>query len=423
LKKYIPNNKAKHFRQYDKSSWFFRKCAGERDCQPVICVAPSSTDKIIVVRGVDYVNAAIQTAIVEAWPPGIQRELSSFCDGEKLYEFKLQGKPWYSVGKESVLCRRLLMHIIGKMAAVNWRLLSGTNLKGGSESLFFIYDNSLAGMDCGTTNIAMVSLNRHDRLMLTNFDTNIHNVVRRSILRFFQTNDPEVQDYHGAHEFKLKGTPFHCSGEGATSTRQLICEILSALLNEGWALKSTLNVSRKPFEKSVFIFERCESVNVKFACLALSDVNHIRLLNFPVEVMTNLAKIITNGYMPGVKREFACDDDISLKGTPWSSNSLFNLHARSMLTLILKEAEKHGWYLAASADVSTQYNNDEDSLSDYPLDVDSWFFCDQRTRAPLMIAPSEQSPPSYSEHHPPSYSDAMASNLENLGAVGGEERD
>ena len=49
----------------------------------------------------------------------------------------------------------------------------------------------------------------------------------------------------------------------------------------GWSMKATFDISRKPNDKSVFLFERCESAKLKFACLALSDTDTIRLLNFP----------------------------------------------------------------------------------------------------------------------------------------------
>ena len=52
-------------RYYDQSSWFFRKAVAERSRQPVLCVAPGGYDKLIVVRGVDYVLAEIKSVISE----------------------------------------------------------------------------------------------------------------------------------------------------------------------------------------------------------------------------------------------------------------------------------------------------------------------------------------------------------------------
>ncbi len=47
-------------------------------------------------------------------------------------------------------------------------------------------------------------------------------MIKFIINRFHQTKDPEERDYFGAHEFKLKGYPFACSGEEAIAARQLV---------------------------------------------------------------------------------------------------------------------------------------------------------------------------------------------------------
>ena len=52
-------------------------------------------------------------------------------------------------------------------------------------------------------------------------------------------------------------------------------------------MRATFDISRKPNDKSVFLFERCESAKLKFACLALSDTDTLRLLNFPTQGRTD----------------------------------------------------------------------------------------------------------------------------------------
>ena len=50
---------------------------------------------------------------------------------------------------------------------LKWRLLAVTNLKGGTDSLFFIYDDDHAGgAGRGPEDLAMLSLNRSDRIRL-----------------------------------------------------------------------------------------------------------------------------------------------------------------------------------------------------------------------------------------------------------------
>ncbi len=237
-------------RAYDQSSWFFRKSVAERSRQPVLCIAPGGYDKLVIVRGVDYVIQAVKDAISESWPLGIQREKQEESENEKLYEFKLRGNPWYGEGDESTACRKLLLHVIGRLARLKWRLLTATNLKGGTDSMFFIYDDGeAAAMSGGPDSLAMLSFNRSDRIRLINFGRGVADLVRTIILRFYQTKEPDVRDYYGATEFKLKGYPFLASGSEAIQTRQLICRLLEALRDAGWAVKSTVDISRKPNDK------------------------------------------------------------------------------------------------------------------------------------------------------------------------------
>jgi hypothetical protein len=139
--------------------------------------------------------------------------------------------------------------------------------------------------------------------------------------RFYQTKEPEERDYYGAHEFKIKGYPFACSGSEAVATRQLICRILEALIENGWKCVTTIDISRKMTDKSVLIFRRCESARLKFACLALSDVDRLRIVNFPSQVSNYLRNLISQRYEPGIAEEVARDGqcyEINLEGVPWT---------------------------------------------------------------------------------------------------------
>ena len=362
-------------RAYDQSSWFFKKVDVERGRFPVMCVAPGGTDKLVLMRASDEVVRCVKQVINDTWTLGLQSEKREDVGKERLNEFKLRGNPWYGEGEESTMCRKLLLNLISALAAIKWRLLFATNLKGGTDSLFFIYDMNQAFVDPPA--LAMLSLNRNDRIRLLHFNRHIATVVKTVILRFYQTKAPDERDYYGALEYKLKGYPFASSGSEAIATRQLICRILEALRANGWRCKTTIDISRKMTDKSVLLFERCEPAELKFACLALSDVDRVRLINFPHQVCKKLRAGIEENYLPGFSSEQARDGqcyEIDLNGVPWTQNSSYNLHARSMLTMALKETSQYGWQLCASADVSAKYVHQENG-PDYPIDVHSWFFC------------------------------------------------
>ena len=64
-------------------------------------------------------------------------------------------------------------------------------------------------------------------------------------------------------------------------------------------------------------------------------------------------------YMPGVASEAARDasaiHEIVLQGPPWSQNSSYNLHARSMLLMMIKDLSTYGWKLVATSDATAKY--------------------------------------------------------------------
>ncbi len=361
-------------RDFDQSSWFFKRGQQDRPRQPVMCVAPGSSDKLHMVRGCDYLLATLKQSVQSTWEPGIQSERTEENCGEKVHDIKLRGTPWQSEGEESTMCRKLLLDIVSRLGAQHWRLLAATNLRGGTDALFFIYDSDHF---CNERELAMLSLNRHDRLRLINFDHDVALAVKNAILRFHQTKDPEERDYYGAWEFKVKGHPFASSGAEAVAARQLICRVLEAIRNCGWECLMSIDLSRKTSDKSVLLFRRCESAALRFACVAFSDVDRIRLLNFPPMAAKAATAVLAAAYAPGITSENNDDPsciDLTLGGTPWTQNSSFGLHARSMLLRLLAEtARLGGWRLASSADVSAKYMHQENG-PDYPVDVHSWFF-------------------------------------------------
>ena len=121
--------------------------------------------------------------------------------------------------------------------------------------MFFIQNN---WVDSFRPQLAMISLNRLDRIRLINFEPEMNQIVNKVITTFYQETPPPVRDYHGSTEFKLNGSPFCSSGHGSIRTRQLICGLLEALSSQGWQVKSNLDISRKVTDKSIFIVEKNE---------------------------------------------------------------------------------------------------------------------------------------------------------------------
>ncbi len=361
---------------WDHSAWFFAQSRQpERIKKRFLCVAPGGYDKLVVVQGDDYLISVLQGAITQAWEHGIWSEGSRNTKYGKVYEFKLYGNPWIEKGEQSAMCRRMLLNIIGCLGQLHWKLLASTNLKGGTDTMLFVHEDNYS---TSFQDVAMISLNRWDRIRLVNFSENVRPVVKQSIMTRYQQESPGEKLYHEAYEFKVQGCPFHCSGEEAVATRRLISQILADLSSTGWDCFNTMDVTRRLSDKSVFIMQRSQPlVGAKFACVALTGMDHLRFIDFPSHVTEALRQCVYDNYLPGVYKEKQTDPDcikICLEGTPWLHKTIYTLHARAFLMKMLEAAAKHGWYLKASADVSAKYSNGKNEAQ-HPLDVHSWFFC------------------------------------------------
>jgi len=363
-------------RYKDHSSWFFRKVAPERQRRPVLCVAPGGHDKIKVVRGDYDLHNTIRDAINQEWSGGVTREQQDSACKETVHEFKLSGSPWHSSGEESAACKRVLLAIIANLGQKQWRFLSGTNIKGGTDSLLFVKDDEHSW---SMPDLAMISLNRDDRLRLINFDEGANDIVRRAITTYFQTKTPEERTYHGSHEFNLSGSPFCTSGLEAVRARILICKVIEGLSRAGWRCIDGLDVSRKDTDKSVLLFRRSPPTRAsRVACLCLSDTDHLRLLNFSEQSAPALRAAVYDTYEPGVEREERETYGLKmyLRGNPWvNCKHADGFFGRRMIMRIIKLALENGWQLLTSADVSAKYSSDSDGGDgDYPVDVHSLFF-------------------------------------------------
>ncbi len=83
--------------------------------------------------------------------------------------------------------------------------------------------------------------------------------------------------------------------------RHLLCRIFETLHARGWRIRSTLDISRKLTDKSVFVLVRCQpDPSVKFSCIALTDVGSLRLIDFPPAIRDRLRDVVKEAFGPGI---------------------------------------------------------------------------------------------------------------------------
>ena len=165
--------------------------------------------------------------------------------------------------------------------------------------------------------------------------------VRETISRDYGEIQREEEKY-GSWEFKLSGNPWCCSGDQAIQSRQLISRISETMLAHGWALTTAIDITRSLNDKSVLLYARAQNYTTNFACIALSDIHRVRLLDFSPSHTQQLREVLERVYLPGVKDQGQRDNtcyEIDLNGPPWTQNSSFNLHARYILYLLFRNKQ------------------------------------------------------------------------------------
>lgn len=116
-------------------TWYFKKVREKSPRGPVVAVTTSGSDRMYIVNANADVEDAVRAAINEAWPFGVQIEVT---EGEhnQIQYFKLTGAPW--LGNRMIL--ELIRQILGKLGVINWKLVARGNFNNSSDVLFFAED-------------------------------------------------------------------------------------------------------------------------------------------------------------------------------------------------------------------------------------------------------------------------------------------
>jgi len=376
--------------RYAAGALFFRKVTSERPTAKVVCIAPGKQDTIVLLNHDERVKSMVENAIKDAWPSGIQRQEELEVLGHKVHDIKMNGYPWRT-SEANIDNNRIINMIVRNLSKINLKLVGGINIKGGTDSLFFIEDPG------SNAQFSSISLCQRNRLRLVDCKEESQ-CVRQAIANSgFRIEDESEKEHHA--KMRLNGRPWHCSGLEAVKARQLVARISEAMLQRGWALTDAIDISRRQDDKSMLLFRRCIPTTASFSCICLTSTDHLRLVNFSPGDQEVLKTCIMQNYLPGVTRVDTSGGEgnsvkFNLIGSPWSNHG-GGLHARSLLVHLFASAINLGFQIVASADVSSKFATDSDGNPDYPLDVHSIY---------LVKMPTEDK---IEQHLLPTYEEAM----------------
>jgi hypothetical protein len=260
------------------------------------------------------------------------------------------------------------------MGGLNWRLLASSNLKGTADSYFFIYDPTFSAHP---NDFCMLTLAKMDRFRLIYCNHLLE--AMESAITAAGFSIQEKLDYYGCHEIKVHGNPWHSSDSEAIAARRSISRIMEVFGQNGYTPLYAIDVSRSLSDKASILFRKSPyPVNSRFACLSLTSMNRLRLLDFPIDVGVPMRNCLYQFYPFGVENEVNLPDsnlEINVQGWPWvcqyRSKGGAQYHMRAVLGKMMAIAAQYGWYVSLSADVSSKASGGDNS---YPLDVHSIYF-------------------------------------------------
>uniref|UniRef100_A0A1I8ACU0 Reverse transcriptase domain-containing protein n=1 Tax=Steinernema glaseri TaxID=37863 RepID=A0A1I8ACU0_9BILA len=366
-------------RLYDYSTLFFSRCPPIASNFSMCCLSLSSHDKFQLIDAPEHLNDALLSC--------------------------MHGHLWQNWSyTQSTKARSLLLSIFRTFRQYGYALFGTVNLKGTADSIFFINDGSTLTPE----QYCVISLNAQDRLRLIGCPKNLVDMTSNLISAQWPGGLQNTNHDGECVEFKMKGRPwFAYQRHSAVESRHFIATLLQASVKNGWAVLASLDVSRKPTDKAVFVMRSCTPMSIPHFCIAPASRDLIRIIGADHEMETLVANVFKQCWSPGIQHESKdCNNlELKLRGVPWHSYSFSDSFAlaRMTMTRVLTALEERGWSVICSADVSAKYiHNNDNSNSDHPCDVHAWFVA-KTSLISSLAGPSTTgtslgfAPPSYKE--------------------------
>ena len=161
------------------------------------------------------------------------------------------------------------------------------------------------------------------------------------------------------------------------------------MLEQGWQNIAAIDISRRPADKSVLVFQQGEPRRCSMMCLSLNGADKFRLIKMPPHLVDLFKQILVRRWSLGIQEEkvmnfsFGSVRELKLRGCPWDgglNNDTY--HICSLLCNVIEAFAGQGWRVMMAGDVSAEYN-------DYgPFDVYSFWFVYEPNVAQHAATPS-----------------------------------
>ncbi|KAK5115551.1 hypothetical protein LTR62_001210 [Meristemomyces frigidus] len=239
-------------------------------------------------------------------------------------------------------------------------------------------NESLSNAECSASlptpsTFASVSLHMSDRLRFLQLPRPVIAQIRSRISHpeIWPRGIQEERQYHGSWEIKLRGNPWHPTGNDAIYARRLTREVIATLYSLGWILYSSTDISRKTNDKDNLFFRfqprPPPTVPVEWFSLTFSRGDRLRLIDCPAELRQAIVAALaykTQSHgpyrIPGVY-------ELKFTGHPFMALGGESMDARLLVLKLLDVLQRGGWRVYASID--QKYGGENAN------ETDTWQIC------------------------------------------------
>ncbi|KAJ7807346.1 hypothetical protein B0H14DRAFT_2873329 [Mycena olivaceomarginata] len=229
------------------------------------------------------------------------------------------------------------------------------------------------------TAFASVSLHMGDRLRLLGFGRDIRDLMRNTITSHWPRGLQSESPYHGAHEFKLRGYPWHGHREDGAHARRLMSRTLEALFDAGWVLTIATDISKKvsDLDNLVFRHQAPAPARCDWMCVSFSMGDRLKLIDAPDDMRQAIVELSRRAGLLQRDRPYAGVagvHEVKMLGYPWLATGGETMAARQFVLNLLSTLEQQGWSVYASIDQKAQGGEGGD--------LDTWHCCRRQNWTP-----------------------------------------
>lgn len=321
------------------------------------------TDRFRLILAPENVVQATQEVLSQTWRIEDAHRVPGFV------EFKLVGRPWYTVGEENLEVKYFISALLQKFYSLGWHLKASSDLqRSGSDTNVLIFHNEAPI----NTSVICLSLNSTDKIRVLS-PSNLYPLIKEAVMRTWPRGIQREKMFGLSYELKLAGNPWidwSRDSDDSYNIPIMICELMNVLFKHGWIFVSAIDSGKTQQSLNALYFRLAQPneisendlKNTSFFALSLNKTDRIRLHRASrdlIQIMNNSSYGVPRLWRQGIQHETIINGalEFKLKGNPWLSNLDEAVESRRLLNNIFNLLSRYGWNLYATCDLTKHLGN------------------------------------------------------------------